>query len=267
MTANLAQDRKASRRLRDYRHWKSQPREPLIPEDAGRELEFAWGEAWDLGWIAALEAAPPVTPEGQVTEALREELRVLMLQQPTTEKRETYSDGFAMGLSHAIHRLDALAATRPVALDAGWDANSDPIQRLYAIADAADPLKLVEIQAGDLRALVAEHRCATLSPEPHAGVSEALERLGNRLIAFERHGPKTEVVMNLDDLRELYGLAMRRSSIAPVQDDDAELIAELRELAETAPDPRPMSAVMRRAADRLARLNQSGGSASVEESR
>lgn len=35
---------------------------------------------------------------------------------------------------------------------------ADPISKLRAIADSADPLKLVTVEAGDLRALVAEHR-------------------------------------------------------------------------------------------------------------
>jgi hypothetical protein len=83
-----------------------------VPISAGELVDLA--ELIDES-VAALEAAPSVTPEGQVTEALREELRLLMLEQPTAGRRETYSDGFAMGLSHAIHRLDALAATRTVA--------------------------------------------------------------------------------------------------------------------------------------------------------
>lgn len=53
----VASDRKAGRRLSDYFTWKRAPREALIPEDAGRELEFAWGDAWDLGYAAALTAA------------------------------------------------------------------------------------------------------------------------------------------------------------------------------------------------------------------
>jgi HAMP domain-containing protein len=40
----------------------------------------------------------------------------------------------------------------------GGDALADPISKLRAIADAADPLSLVQVEAGNLRALVAEHR-------------------------------------------------------------------------------------------------------------
>jgi len=38
------------------------------------------------------------------------------------------------------------------------DAMADPITKLRAIADAADPRGLVTVEAGNLRALVAEHR-------------------------------------------------------------------------------------------------------------
>jgi hypothetical protein len=44
-------------------------------------------------------------------EDVREHLRVTMLQQPMTDERNTYSDGFAQGLSYAIDRLDAAPAT------------------------------------------------------------------------------------------------------------------------------------------------------------
>jgi outer membrane murein-binding lipoprotein Lpp len=40
-------------------------------------------------------------------EAKREDLRVTMLEQPTTGERRTYSDGFAMGIGHAIWQIDA----------------------------------------------------------------------------------------------------------------------------------------------------------------
>jgi hypothetical protein len=48
-------ERKMSQRLRDYRAWKAQPRE-INPEDAGREIEFAWGDAWLLGYDAVIAA-------------------------------------------------------------------------------------------------------------------------------------------------------------------------------------------------------------------
>jgi hypothetical protein len=45
---------------------------------------------------------------------VREELRVTMLEQPITGERRTYSDGFASGLAHAIHRIDSINdPTRP----------------------------------------------------------------------------------------------------------------------------------------------------------
>jgi hypothetical protein len=64
--------------------------------------------------ILKLRAAAPAsdTVLVEALETAREELRVLMLDQPTTGRRETYSDGFAMGLSHAIHSLDCALAAR-----------------------------------------------------------------------------------------------------------------------------------------------------------
>lgn len=48
----------------------------------------------------------------RVTEAL-ERLRVLGLEQPTTEERDTYSDGFVAATFHAIRQIDqALAAIK-----------------------------------------------------------------------------------------------------------------------------------------------------------
>lgn len=59
---------------------------------------------------AALPTQPKVG-DGEVRtmiDELREGLRVHMLEQPTTGIRETYSDGFAMGLCEAIRRIDDL---------------------------------------------------------------------------------------------------------------------------------------------------------------
>jgi hypothetical protein len=41
-------------------------------------------------------------------DGVRESLRVLMLEQPTTGTRSTYSDGFAQGLAHSIHEIDRI---------------------------------------------------------------------------------------------------------------------------------------------------------------
>jgi hypothetical protein len=40
-------------------------------------------------------------------DACREELRLLMLRQPITGERNTYSDGFFQGLAEAIRQIDA----------------------------------------------------------------------------------------------------------------------------------------------------------------
>lgn len=63
-TRNEAGERKAAKRLRDYNDWRRAPKEPLVPEDAGREIEFAWGEAWNIGYAAAMQAAA-LTPNGE----------------------------------------------------------------------------------------------------------------------------------------------------------------------------------------------------------
>lgn len=45
-------------------------------------------------------------------EALREELRVKMIEVRTTESNDTFNDGFHNGLLYVIQRLDALDAAR-----------------------------------------------------------------------------------------------------------------------------------------------------------
>jgi hypothetical protein len=42
---------------------------------------------------------------------VREKLRVLMLAQPISGKRKTYSDGFAQGLAYAIEQIDLALST------------------------------------------------------------------------------------------------------------------------------------------------------------
>ena len=60
--------------------------------------------------IEALEAAlrDAAKAERDRLLELREELRVLMLKQPRTDDRSTYSDGFANGICYAIEKIDAL---------------------------------------------------------------------------------------------------------------------------------------------------------------
>lgn len=63
---------------------------------------------------AALRASCKVVGTIPPATDVREELRVLMLKQKTTEARNTYRDGFASGLCYAIERIDrALAAAPP----------------------------------------------------------------------------------------------------------------------------------------------------------
>lgn len=63
----------------------------------------------------AEEAAERAARLEEAVGAARERLRVMMLDQPTTGRRETYSDGFAMGLSQAIQEIDsALSTPQPV---------------------------------------------------------------------------------------------------------------------------------------------------------
>lgn len=63
----------------------------------------------EIDRLAAL-SGPAETPvaSGEVEELI-ERLRVIMVSQPDSGKRETYSDGYAMGLCTAIHELRALA--------------------------------------------------------------------------------------------------------------------------------------------------------------
>ena len=62
-------------------------------------------------WKAEAERRQPQTDALKIArealETAREELRLLMLKQPTTESRETYSDGLVSGLSYSIQRIDA----------------------------------------------------------------------------------------------------------------------------------------------------------------
>ena len=47
----------------------------------------------------------------EALEAVREDLRLLMLKQPTTDERDTYSDGFVGGCVHSIGRIDSVLNT------------------------------------------------------------------------------------------------------------------------------------------------------------
>jgi hypothetical protein len=51
-------ERKYAQRLKDYKQWFTE-QDPLSPEDEGREVEFAFGDGWRLGYDAALAAAKP----------------------------------------------------------------------------------------------------------------------------------------------------------------------------------------------------------------
>lgn len=63
--------------------------------------------------VRALKGTSP-SPDllKEQVEAIREELRVMMLEQPNSGRRETYSDGFAQGLCHAIGQIDAILKVR-----------------------------------------------------------------------------------------------------------------------------------------------------------
>lgn len=61
--------------------------------------------------LISMQVEALVTPDKhgglvEAVEVVREELRVLMLKQPNSGMRETYSDGFANGLAYAIQSID-----------------------------------------------------------------------------------------------------------------------------------------------------------------
>jgi hypothetical protein len=65
-------ERKAMKRLHDYRTWKPTR---VTPDDKGREVEFAFGDAWELGYAAALTASNGIgEPDRVLVEALRSEI-------------------------------------------------------------------------------------------------------------------------------------------------------------------------------------------------
>lgn len=80
------------------------------------------------------------TPAGVPREAtaemdnVRESLRVTMLDQVNTGRRETYSDGFAQGLCEAIRRIDAALDAAPQSEGVG-DEWSEAIELAASIAD------------------------------------------------------------------------------------------------------------------------------------
>jgi hypothetical protein len=79
----------------------------IAMEDAHKQaVEFM--ETVHRAQAVALTRTPPEVSEEMVEriDAVRESLRVTMLEQPITGERRTYSDGFAMGLSEAIRRID-----------------------------------------------------------------------------------------------------------------------------------------------------------------
>jgi hypothetical protein len=72
---------------------------------------------------SALEASHSLT---EAIDQLREGLRGLMLGQPMTKGRATYTDGFASGLAEAIRRIDAMQAARPIAPETRCDQCGRP---------------------------------------------------------------------------------------------------------------------------------------------
>lgn len=78
-----------------------------------------------------------------------------------------------------------------------WDANSDPISRIYAIAADADPFETVTVQAGDLRALVAEHRSSESTRHPPAP-AESVAAFLDAIKARSPNGERVEVQYHPD---------------------------------------------------------------------
>jgi hypothetical protein len=94
-------------------------------------------------------------------------------------------------------------------VEQAW-TGADPIARLYAAAEGADPLKLITVQAGDLRALVAEHRSAIPSA---GGLSETEERLARAEIK-NACGPSSasEFPSSAGGVEELRDWALEKAS-------------------------------------------------------
>ena len=76
---------------------------------------FSDARGWKRVTVELLSALRQPAPRAD--DALREGLRQLMLKQPITEGRDTYSDGFFSGLAYAIGSIDraALASVEPTA--------------------------------------------------------------------------------------------------------------------------------------------------------
>ena len=117
--------------------------------------------------------------EQNAYESLREKFRTMMLKQPTTGDRDTYSDGFRMALTWAIEKLDrsALRAEnerleRDVA---HWKANYNGLLEISEEARLGEEIRTYERDHEHDRAETAEGHLAELE----AGVSlhEAEERI------------------------------------------------------------------------------------------
>lgn len=107
-----------------------------LSEDEAAEAELA--RIWTkVEQIRAKQAAKPKHSPLPAALSLprmdevREGLRELMLQQPITGHRETYSDGFAQGLCHAIGQIDAAArqSSADEAFNAGIEAAAKVAER------------------------------------------------------------------------------------------------------------------------------------------